>query len=134
MNNTIKLVENGGIVPSPYERIVLESLPLGTWDGGAAADDIDPYGRDTEYSPSKRSYKPWPEIKQRHSMDDISNMLYNMRAYRDLNDSLQDDVNKAIKIYDALRQPSRNNPCLLNHIGDYFKELLELVERNAGNP
>lgn len=25
MNNTIKLVENGGIVPSPYERMVLES-------------------------------------------------------------------------------------------------------------
>ena len=29
MNNTIKLVENGGIVPSPFERMVLESGAFG---------------------------------------------------------------------------------------------------------
>lgn len=131
MNNTVKLVENGGIVPSPFERMVLESSPLGTWDGGAAADDIDPYGRDTDTPPRKWRYEPWPEIKQKYSMDDLSNMIYNMRAFKHLDVDLQDDVNKAIKIYEALRSPSRNNPHLLNPIGDYFKKLLELLGINV---
>lgn len=82
MDNTIKLIENGGIVPSPYERMILESNALDedwagrnyeTWkkDGGMAETINDLIFKLISKFGAGSDYYGTTEITLNHPVDDV---------------------------------------------------------------